>query len=325
MSGRFELFDGKSETFLMCNGLLEQTPEEQAEEQVLLSSAGALSLLWKDSTNAPRVIAWDSEFERYLDHRIKLIKLARENYLPWNIYKEMGLNWVNGLTMNQGALGSCAGAAFRNSMGYSDLVNCKMTKSRPTEVGCDIVYALARGNGRLNWGSGCNGTPLVKYGTEVGNYWASDMGKYDTRGGNVTQANMNNPAFKARALQKQSIIAFYPEITFERFWKVGAAGLFSWIGSSSFPNRATKNSENLSQASSFTNGAHATTMGSGIELARKYIWWSNQHGNQYAGGARDRFDTPSDSTWIDNIDFPRFKINTNYGRPFVHIGEIPCL
>jgi hypothetical protein len=201
-----------------------------------------------------------------------------------------------------------------------------MAKGTPTETGVDIVYALARGNGRLAWGSGCNGTPLVKYGTEVGNWWTSDIGKYDTRGSNVTQANFSNPQFRERALQNQSIACFLPSVGFDTFYKACAAEMAIWIGSPTFPKRERKNSSNLSQASSWTSGAHATCFVFGMEVDNKrYLLWSNQHGNRYSGGAGDRFGTPSDVTWTDENDFPKFRITKNYGTPFVHLGEIPSL
>ena len=321
---RFSHLDNKPSEFLIANGLVPQTEEERVEEHILFNSVVPLSVIWKDRNNDKKVIAWDSELEKYIDHRIKLINLNRESYMPWNIYKAMSLNWVNGYTLNQSSIGTCAGAAFRNGGCHSSLVNAKLTDSVPTEFGCDIVYALARGNGRLAWGSGCNGTPLVKYGTEIGNYWASDIGPYNTRGSGVTQANMNNPAFKARALQLQSICCFLPEVSFDLFYKACAAGMSIWIGSPSFPSGATKNSDGISVASTWTNGAHATIFDFAVEVdGKQYIHWDNSHGNRYIGGNGNRFESPPTGTWITKEMFGRFRINKDYGTPFIHMTELP--
>ena len=312
--------------FLMAEGLVEQNEQDMEQEQLLFNSAVPLSIAWKDRDHAKKIITWDSDFEKCIEHRIRLFKFGGiERYMPWNIYKEMGLNWVNGYTLNQSSLGSCAGAAFRNSQMHSGLVDAKMTDSAPTETGVDIVYALSRSsNGRINWGSGSNGTNLVKYGTEIGNYWTSDIGKYDTRGSNVTQANMDNPAFKARALQNQSIVCFLPEVSFDLFYKACAAGMSIWIGSPAFPSAAKKNSDGISVPSNFTSGAHATSFNYAFEVnGIRYLSWDNQHGNRYSGGSGNRFNSPATGTCITQADFNTFRITKSYGTPFVHLTELP--
>jgi len=322
---RFDYLNGKSDSFIVSHGLVEQTPEEVAMENVLMSSARSLSTMWRSVDDTKKIIVWDTAFEEYLEHRKLVIDMAPlGTYFPWNIQKEKGIQLVNGYSLNQGAQGSCAGAAKRNALLGSDLVNAKFAGyNGVTETGVDMVYAMARGNGRLNWGGGCNGTPLVKYGTEIGNYRTADVGKYDPRGSNVTQANFNNPTFKANALLHQSICCFLPDVAFETFYKVCSAGLSIWIGSPSFPASATIQG-GISRVSNWTNGAHATCFQLGIEDTAKLLYFQNSHGERYAKD-KDKFDTPRSGTWIDKGQFAQFKIRKEYGTPFVVFGELIAL
>lgn len=325
--GRYDFLRGKSATFLRDNGLVPQTAEDKAEELRLHSTARSLSTIWKDKDDEPKVLAWDDEFEAYLDHRRKLIKLGGfKNYLPWNIYKAAGYKWVNGFALDQSSAGSCAGAAHRNGLMASDLVSCKLADKVPVEIGVDINYAMARGEGRLDWGDGLNGTPLVKYATTLGNYWTSDLGKYDPRGSNVTQANMNNPEYKKHALSRQSICVYLPDLSFDTYVKACSAGFAVWIGSSAFPSRARKNAKGFSEPSAYARGGHATIFSYSVNFEEDWLlWWQNSHGAAYADGANDIFGCPETGTWISRANLPKFEINANYGKPFIVMGELPNL
>ena len=324
---RFDKYIGREQDaeFLAGNGLVEQNEDDLKEEQILFNSAMPYSLIWKDTNDFKKIIAWDSDWEKFLDHRIKIINLKGfENWLPWKVHEQLGIKLVNGFALNQAAIGTCAGAGFRNTGVCSDLINTKMANQKTfVEMSFELVYSLARGNGRLNWGSGCNGTGLVKYGTEIGNHWTSDMGPYTTRGSMVTQANLNNPEFKKRALQKQSIVAFLPSVSFDLFFKACSAGFSIWIGSPTYPSGAKK-SNGLSVVGGWTNGAHATgfTFGAMID-GEPMLFFQNSHGDRYRGGAGDRFNSPASGTWVSRKDFPMFKITKNYGTPFVHCCELP--
>ena len=310
--------------FVMANGLVEQNEEERLQERELFSNAVSLSTIWKSKDDTKKLIVWDDAFEQYLAHRALLIKRNPAAYMPWNIQKQLGISLVNGYSLNQGAQGSCAGAANRNALTASDLVNAKFADYKSiTETGVDMVYALARGNGRLAWGGGCNGTPLVKYGTEVGNYRTADVGKYDPAGRNVTQANFNNPTFKANALLHQSICCYLPDTNFDTFFKACSAGLSVWIGSPSFPASA-KLSNGISVPDRWTNGAHATCFQFGIEEMIRLLYWQNSHGERYHVG-KDKFDTPGSGSWIDDRQFTNFKIRKEFGTPFVVFGELIAL
>ena len=319
---RFDFYKGKDDEFLMSNGLLPQTEEEMDLEEQLFDSAIPLSLAWKERDDFKKVLLWDSAFEEYLEHRqILILHKGPENYFPWKIHDSMNLNLVNGFALNQGAQGSCAGAAWRNSLLCSDLVNAKLSDSGSiVETGVDMVYAMARGNGRLNFGSGCNGTPLVKYGTEIGNYRTADVGKYDPRGSNVTQRNFDNPVFKANALKHQSICCYLPDTSFDTFFKACSAGLSVWIGSPSFPASGTLLGS-INTVSRFTSGAHATCFTFGmVQDGIKRLFFQNSHGPRYASGCR--YCSPNTGCWVDQTAFLQFRINRKYGMPFVHFGEL---
>ena len=295
-------------------------------EYELFQSARSLSTIWRSVDDTKKIVAWDDAFEEYLAHRKSLIDLAPQGiYLPWKIAQDKRLSFVNGYALNQGPQGSCAGAAWRNALLASDLINAKLAGfNEITETGVDMVYAMARGNGRLNWGGGCNGTPLVKYGTEIGNYRTADIGKYDPSGRNVTQANFNNPSFKANALLHQSICCFLPDISFDTFYKVCSAGLSVWVGSPSFPASASIRN-GVSRVSRWTNGAHATCFQFGLEdFGVKLLYFQNSHGERYATQT-DKFDTPRSGTWINHAEHAQFKIRKEFGTPFVVFGELIVL
>ena len=321
--GRFDRLKSKDADFVVSNGLVEQNEQEKQLEYELFNSSVPISTLWKNKDDTKKLITWNDEWEEYLEHRRKLIELAPiGTYFPWNIAKTLRNNFANGLALNQSNQGSCAGAAYRNALLASDMVNAKFAGyDEITETGVDMVYALARGNGRLAWGGGCNGTPIVKYGTEIGNYRTSDLGPYDPRGRNVTTSNFNNATFKANAFKHQSICCYLPDTRFDTFYKALSAGFSVWIGSSRFPSNA-RIENGISIPNNWTSGNHATCFQMGItESGRCLLYWQNSHGDRYRTNG-DKFETPYSGTWVDESNFGNFQINQNFGTPFAIFGEL---
>jgi len=108
MSSRFSFLDGKDDEYLMSHGLLPMDETDTQLQQELMDLAVSFSLIWKDRDDAPKVIKWDSKFEKYLEHRAALIDHGgRENFAPWKIYEDMGLQYAGGFGLNQGAIGTC--------------------------------------------------------------------------------------------------------------------------------------------------------------------------------------------------------------------------
>jgi hypothetical protein len=173
MESRFDdHFKNKDAIFCYNNGLVPMNDQELAAEQVMMSSSVSLPLLWQDSDNVEKYIKWDSELEKFMEHLAALIDYAgRDRMEPCTLYTEKGLNYLDGFALSQGNLGSCCGAAHRNSHVQTTLTFAELIGGiTPNETSLSITYAAARGNGKIAWGSGLNLclAPFQKVFTEEG-------------------------------------------------------------------------------------------------------------------------------------------------------------
>ena len=322
MPNRFDaLLNGADNDFLMTHGLFEMTEEETLLQQELMDSAVPFSLIWKDRGDAPKVIKWDAEFERYLEHRIKLIDHGgRESFAPWAIYEEMGLQYSGGYGLDQAQLGSCAMCSHRNATTINDLVNAKLLGVKPVELNPSIAYAAARGNGKLAWGSGANLGPLSSYTAKEGNHLVSDVGPYNIAGKGVTEANRQQ--FRANALKHQSIICHLPNINFDTFQFIGLAGLAANVGTNSWCSGGQTDTNGMQIGTGRANGGHAITKGGfAITIAgTDYVWFQNQHGLRYKTGTRIK--SHSSGCFMTRSNWGTLSINPKFGVPYICITEL---
>jgi hypothetical protein len=324
MSRFDQFFQGKehsTEEYLLNNGLVEMDEAEAAEEQICMSSAVPISLVWKNRDDSEKYVAWDDDLMKYMKHNQRLIDQGgRESFEPFTIYNEMGLNLLDGFALFQESLGSCCGSSHRNSHLQTTLVDAKLMQTKPIETHLGITYAIARGNGRIAWGSGLNLVPMSKWAAKIGNYLSSDMGKYTTSGAGVTTANQQK--YAANALKHQSTPCYLPNISFDTFYEVARAGWACNIGSSSWPSGSVIDKNGMSIGSGKSTGGHATCLGGfAIEInGVKYILWTNSHGARFKQGTRIR-QSPC-STFMTEENWHLLAINTKYGTPYVNFSEM---
>ena len=308
--------------YLMCNGLQFMTQEEAEYELRAMNSAISFSLVWKNMDDHEKYMAWDSDLEKHLQHLGRVIDQAgRETYEPSNIYQELGLNWLDGFATNQGSLGSCCLLAHEHAGRCTALAMSKIKGTiKPEELNASITYAIARGNGRIAWGSGLNLQPMSQWASRIGNQLTSDVGRYDIRGGNVNESIRQRSA--AGALRNQSIPCYLPNLSFDTFYELGRAGIAANVGSSTWPSGASVDRNGVSVGQGVSRGAHATMVGGfAIEInGVRYVYWQNSHGPRYRVGTRIKqsaygcFLTPQ--TWGLLALDPRF------GRPYCNFLEI---
>ncbi|GHT42652.1 hypothetical protein FACS189443_5880 [Planctomycetales bacterium] len=148
---------------------------------------------------------------------------------------------------------NCAGNAAKNSAKTSGLTFGLFKNRKPKEIAQSIAYAMARGNGRVSFGNGCNLNPLSKWVAKMGNYWTEDFGKYD--GGAYCRKYKAGSEQDVHAKQTQSVISYLPKITFDYCFLVCSAGLGICMGTSRYPTASKLNSDGLSQASVWKNGS----------------------------------------------------------------------
>jgi hypothetical protein len=307
--------------FLLDNGLVEMNDEETREEEICMNSALPLSLVWKNRDDNEKYVRWDDELVRYMKHNQMLIDQGgRESFEPFTIYQSMGLNFLDGFALNQGSLGSCCGAAHRNAHIQTTLVDAKLMGVKPIETSLSITYAVARGNGRIAWGSGLNLQPMAKWAAKIGNYLTSDMGKYDTRGGNVNAANKQR--FSPNALKHQSTPCYLPNVSFDTFYEVARAGWCCNIGSSSWASGSVIDANGMSVGNGKSTGAHATCLGGfAIEInGTKYILWTNSHGPRFRQGTRIK-QNPF-GCFMTKQNWNLLAISTRFGTPYINFSEM---
>jgi hypothetical protein len=308
-------------TYEMKNGMLPKTELDDTILHACYASAIPLSALWENTDDSPKIVSWDNDWEQYCEHRAALIdEDGRDSYLPWNIYKSLGLKWVDGYAYRQ-ETGDCASFGHRNSFKASNLTNAKRTNRKPKDTAQSIVYAIARGNGSISFGSGCTLTPIAKYSSELGNFWSDDFGEYDC--GGYVRKYQRNGAGSQHAKQTQSVIVFLPNTDFDTVYKVCAAGFGINMATSVFPATARVNSDDLAQVSGWDSGGHSMA----FIAARKgksgqpYLYLENSHGANYV--ADSLHSGKQFGCWLSESDFRNCgQAGDSYGTWYVNLGEM---
>ena len=323
MSSRFDAYYiNKTDSYLQENGLVEMNSLECAAEELAMSNAVSLPLLWKDTDNAEKYIKWDAELEKFLQHLAALIDYAgRDSCEPYALYQKMNLNFLDGFALNQSNRGTCCGAAHRNAHVQSTLTFANMIGGvTPTETSLSITYALARGNGRVAWGDGANLQPMAQWASKVGNYLTSDMGRYSTNGSGVTEANRQK--YAANALANQSIPCYVKDLQFDTFYELARGGVSANVGSDSWPATSTIDENGMSIGQGTSTGAHATVIGGhALEIGKtRYVLWTNSHGPRYKTGTRIK--QSAFSTYITKATWNLIRLNKNYGMPYINFSEM---
>jgi len=302
------------------DGLLETSDEDQQCFDECFAAAIPLAALWKDSNNDAKIVQWDSEWEKYLAHRKALIENeGRESFLPWNLYRELKLQWINGYAFAQ-STGDCCSFGHKNSLKASNLVNAKLTGKQPIEIANSMTYAIARGNGRVRFGSGLNLNPMSKWSSQIGNFWTSDFGKYDT--GKYCRDYKKGSVQDAHALQTQSVIVYLPEPDFDHVFAVCAAGFGINMGTGTYPITSQVNSDGLSVPSSWKRGGHSMSAVAAFVASSgtEYVYVENSHGNRYKPDKL--FGEAQPGFWCNRTHWNKMA-TSQYGNDYVNVGELP--
>jgi len=285
------------------------------------SQAVSLSAAFKNIDDTPKYVSWDAELETWLRHRAALIdEDGRAEYLPWRLYESLGLQWLDGYNYTQ-KTGDCCSMGHKNSLKRSNLTNAKRTGRTVPEIAASMTYAIARGNGRVNFGSGLNLNPMGKWAAQKGNFLTADFGSYDT--GSYTRKYQAGSGQDKNALKHQSVILFLPAASFDHTFLMCSAGVGINMGTGTYPTGSSVNGEGFGVASSWKNGGHAmafvATMVS--PSGRRYIYLENSHGNRYAA---DRYNNQRQSgCWIDETAFKKIAASGfRYGTWYGNIGEL---
>ena len=268
--------------YLLSNGLTETTEADQLCCDELMSMAVPFTAHWEDQNNTVKSFQWDSELEKHLKHYAELIDYAgREKYLPWNLYQSLNLKWLDGYNFTQ-RTGDCCGHAHKNAGKASLLTTAKRTGRTPREIALSVAYAIARGNGHVRHGSGCNLNPMAKWASTVGNFWTADFGKYD--GGGYIRKYRKGGVQDNNALKTQSIIVHLPKPDFDYCYAACAAGFGINIGSHVYPVGSAPNGDGLAVPSNWKNGAHAVSLIAAWKsrAGRRYVFMENSHYPTYA-------------------------------------------
>jgi hypothetical protein len=209
----------------------------------------------------------------------------------------------------------------KNSLKASNFSNMHRTGKSAPEIAASMTYAIARGNGTPRFGAGLNLNPMSKWAAEVGNFLASDFGKYD--GGRYVAKYKRGGQQDKNALAHQSIVIYLPQCTFDYCYAACSAGIGINMGTATYPTVAVVNGHGLAVPSSWKNGGHSMAWMFAITVeGRRYLYLENSHGARYAA---DKFSggKKQHGLWIDETNFrkiadPSFR----YGRWYCNIGEL---
>jgi len=289
-----------------------------------------ISVHWQDINDDVKVYKWDSEWEKYIKDSAELIdNEGRESYLPWNIYKSLGLKWVDGYALRQQD-SDCCSFGHRNSMKASALTIALRTGLIPKCIAHSVTYAIARGYvypnwrrrlGEPNYGPGLNLNPMSKYACEIGNYWTDDFGPYDN-GKHLTKYRKGSQQDE-NALKTQSVVVPLPQPNFEYCYAACAAGFGINIGVTRFPSGSKLNSGGFAQAANWMTGSHSVALIAAWKASsgHRYIFLENSHGQKYAA---DRFSDGQKQwgCWIDEDNFKSMNGTFGLGTWYVNLCEL---
>jgi hypothetical protein len=311
----------------MANGLRKNTKEDNQCQELLMSSAKPFQAHWFDTCNTLKSFQWDATFEQYCQRRANMIRHEGwEKSLPWNLYRELGLQWLDGYNFAQ-RIGNCCGHAHKNALKASNLQNSLRSGLPAREIALCVAYGIARGNGRMNMGSGLNLAPMARWAAEVGNFWTADFGRYNGGQGRVRQWTPNSQPSR-NALETQSIVVHLPGSnapTFNHVFMACSAGFGINMGTHTFPTSAVIDSNTgLAVPNQYRNGGHAMGFIAACTVdGRRFIYLENSHGARYV---RDRLWTlPGNQhgCWIDENHFGRMAPNSfRFGRWYVALCEL---
>jgi hypothetical protein len=302
------------------DGLTETTEEDQLCFDECNAKSIPFTAHWENLDDSMKSFQWDSEWEKYIKHCGELIDHeGREKWLPWNIYKEWNLKWLDGYNFVQGT-GDCCSMGHKNSAKASNLTNAMRTERMPREFAQSVAYAIARGNGKVNFGSGCNLNPMAKWSATKGNYWALDFGKYDV--GRYVSKYKKGSEQDRNALKTQTIPLYLPSPSFDYCFAACSAGFGIHIGSGVYPTGSVTNGDGLAVASSWKSGGHAVALVAAYigRSGKRYVFLENSHGAKYAvdslsGGAKQW------GCWMTESDIKKMATE-RYGIWYVNLVEM---
>jgi len=302
------------------DGLTETTEEDQVCYDECFARSIPFILHWENLDDTMKAFQWDSEWEKYIKHCGEIIDYeGRDQWLPWNIYKDWKLNWLDGYNFTQ-RTGDCASMAHKNAAKASNLTNAMRTERTPREFAQSVAYAFARGNGKLKWGSGCNLNPMAKWSATKGNYWTLDFGRYDN--GKYLSKYKTRSEQDENALTTQSIPIYLPSPTFDYCFAACNAGFGVTIGSGVYPTGSATNSDGLAVVSSWKNGGHAVALIAAYvgKSGRRYVFMENSHNRNYAADGLSNGEKQW-GCWMTEADIKRMATE-RYGIWYVNLVEM---
>ena len=309
----------------ISNGLRETTAADQRLMDELMASAVPYSDIARNRDDEKKVIAWDKSLEDFLFHRSKLLQNEGfEKFLPWNLYRALNVDWLDGLFYPQRS-GDCCSFGHGNSLNFSNLVTAFLRHDgvKPPEIARSMTYALARGNGKAKFGSGLNLNPMAHYAATLGNYHTADFGRYDT-GRYCNKYRGGEQDIHAR--KSQSIIIPLPKCRFDLCFLLAAAGIGINIGSGYFPSGASLGPDGMASRIAWSKGGHSIAIVAACTVnGRRYLYVVNSHGAKYSA---DRYSAQKQwGCWIDEAAFERLRQGCGgdtmkYGNWYGNIGEL---
>lgn len=242
-----------------------------SETPRVMAEINASAVPWDgDITKTPNVIEWAS-FEAALNSMPDIQK----NW--WEVY-----DWKQYMTASQEYRPNCAGFGMANAAMMRTLIQAGIQHSEqlPQKFNPMLTWLLSKGGSA--WGGQSIGA-MAKYGNEVGNYLACDIGDYDparasTRRGNEADEN---------ARKHQICYSIYDgDSPAEAIVAACRKGFTVFVGNSrGIASGVTTDSNGVEVVRTAGSWSHATAFG-GFKIVngKRYVFWVNSHGSIYQSG-----------------------------------------
>lgn len=245
----------------------------------------SLAVPW-DASDVPPVVEWES-FSGSLE------SLPDVESRWWE-----GCNPAELFTASQEYRPNCAGFSEANAALMRTLIQSQsqFSEQKPERFNPMALWQLSKG-GSVRGGQTISA--MAKYGNEVGNFLASDLGNYDPAQTFATTTEVQ----KENASKHQIGVCLYEGSNpTEAILTACRKGFTVFIGNSRAVSGSEKDSNGMTVARLGGIWSHATAFGGYLKInGKEYVFWVNSHGNIYVTQ-----DAPTFGCWMDEETLNRF-------------------
>lgn len=284
--------------------MVQKNEAERAGRDSDYAALRRLAEVWTDDVaEVPPVLLWES-MDQLIDG------MPEVDSAWWTVENAAGL-----FTPSQEWRPNCAGFAMANAAQMRVLIQRKSqySENRPEKFNPFPTWILSK-NGSV-WG-GQTIAKIARYGNEVGNYLAEDVGDYDP---SSVRLQTNGTSAENAAVHQIGVCYYEGNSAADDLIRALKKGFTAFVGQSVGVRDGVSKDENGVECAVIGGSwAHATAFGGWKNVnGTDYVFWVNSHGNIYKSGDG----TPDFGCWMSRKTLERFLHSTFCDICFVTYAE----